>query len=367
MAIQKNHNLQKRTAGKYFTLIFIISIASLLLISCSKEEEPVKKEMVRPAKIMTIEQVAAVQTFKFPGKVQALDRVELSFEVSGKLIELAVNEGQHVKEGDLIARIDPSDYESKLDASQASVNQTKAELDRYTNLLAEKVVARSTFDVIKRNYEVAISNLNISRKAYNDTILKASFSGVVGKKFVENYQVIQAKESIVSLQKTSAIEIVVNAPENVMRKRDPELLQEMSAEFANYPKERLPLTIKEISTEADPQTQTYRVIFSMSTPENKTILDGMTATVFLKWTTGDDHAVEVPVQSIFFDDKGLAYVWMAGKDFRVTRHQVQVGTFTKGDIKILSGLNSGDRIITAGVQNLTEGMKVREFSGTVGE
>jgi RND family efflux transporter MFP subunit len=363
----KTSSLQLTFVGKCNFLICIASIALLPLLGCSKEEEPVKKEVVRPAKIMTIKQEANVLNFKFPGKVQALDRVEVSFEVPGKLIEIAVKEGQRINEGDLIARLDPSDYKNKLNAAQANVNQTKAELDRYTNLLAEKVVAKATYDVIKRNYEVAMSNLNIARKAYNDTMLKASFSGVVGKRFVDNYQVIQAKEPIVSLQRTSAIEVVVNAPENVMRKRDTEVPPEISAEFANYPGERLPMTIKELSTEADPQTQTYRVVFTMPTPEDKTILDGMTATVFLKIVSGEDNAVEIPVQSIFYDEAGQAYVWMVNETLTVTRHKVQVGTLTKGNIKILSGLNSGDRIITAGVQNLTEGQKVREFTGTVGE
>jgi RND family efflux transporter MFP subunit len=367
MTPQQINCLQTRTDENFFALICFITIISLSLIGCSKEEEPVKKEVVRPAKIMTIQQSANVQNFKFPGKVQALDRVEISFEVPGKLIELTVKEGQKVKKGDLIARLDPSDYKSKLDAAQASVNQTKAEVDRYTNLLAEKVVAKSTFDVKKRNYEVAVSELNIARKAYDDTKLKASFSGVVGKKFADNYQVVQAKEPIVSLQKTTAIEIVVNAPENIMKKRDSEMLPEITAEFANYPGERLPLTIKEYSTEADSQTQTYRVVFSMPSPGDKTILDGMTATVFLKVIAGGIDAVEIPVQSIFYDENGQAYVWKVGADFGVTRHQVQVGTLTKGNIKILSGLSSGDRIITAGVQNLIEGQKVREYTGTMGE
>ena len=367
MTPQKTNSLQKKSVGIFFNMLCITAIIALFLVGCSKEEEPVKKEVIRPAKIMTIEQSARVQNFKFPGKVQALDRVEISFEVSGKLVELAIKEGQRVTKGDLIARLDPSDYQSRLDAAQANVNQTKAEVDRYSNLLAEKVVAKSTFDVKKRNYEVAVSELNIARKAYNDTKLKASFSGVVGKRFVDNHQVVQAKESIVSLQRTSAIEIVVNAPENVMRKRNSEAPAEITAEFANYPGERLPLTIKELSTEADSQTQTYRVVFSMPNPEDKTILDGMTATVFFKVAIGDDDAVEIPVQSIFYDEKEQAYVWMVGKDLRVTRHQVQVGTLTSGNIKILSGLESGNRIVTAGVQNLTEGQKVREFTGTVGE
>ena len=116
--------------GKFLSLLIITILTALILTGCSKKEEPVKKEAVRPAKILTIELSAKVMNFKFPGKVRALDRVELSFEVSGKLVQMAVKAGQHVKKGDLIARIDPTNYKSKLEAQQAKVNQTKAELDR---------------------------------------------------------------------------------------------------------------------------------------------------------------------------------------------------------------------------------------------
>ncbi|MCK5682347.1 efflux RND transporter periplasmic adaptor subunit [bacterium] len=348
--------------------IAVTSVLVLVVSGCSEKEAPVKKEVIRPAKIMTIKPAETSKNFKFPGKVQALDRVEISFEVSGKLVELAIKEGQHVKKGALIARIDPSDYKNNLIAQQAKVNQAKAEVDRYANLLDEKVVAKSTYDVKVRNYEVAVSQMKIARKAFNDTRLKASFAGIIGKRFVDNYQVIQAKEPIVSLQRLSAIEIVVNAPENMMREKNRELSIENTVEFANYPGERLALTIKEYAVEADSQTQTYRVVFSMPTPEEKTILDGMTATVFTKIVYEGNNAVEVPVQSIFYDEKGQAYVWKTSQDLHITRHQVEVGTLTNsGNIVIKSGLASEDRIITAGVQNLTEGLKVREFTGTMGE
>ncbi len=359
-----------RSTRKGFSIssLIIITILVMAVSGCSRKEEPVKKEEIRPAKIMTVKPSETAKLFKFPGKVQALDRVELSFEVSGRLIEMAVKEGQHVEKGDLIARIDPSDYQSQLAAQQAKVNQAKAEVDRYANLLEEKVVAKSTYDVKRRNYEVAVSAMKIALKAYNDTSLKASFRGIIGKRFVDNYKVVQAKEPIVSLQKLSAIEVIVNIPENVMRKRATDASLEISAEFANYPGERLPLTIKEYAVEADAQTQTYRVVLTMPMPGDKVILDGMTATVFLKIVDTAKGVIKIPVQSVFFDEKKQAYVWQVGDDFHIARHPVTVGTMTnRGNIVIKSGLAAGDRVVTAGVQNLTEGLKVREFTGTVGE
>ncbi|MCK5915722.1 MAG: efflux RND transporter periplasmic adaptor subunit, partial [Deltaproteobacteria bacterium] len=153
-----------------------------------------------------------------------------------------------------------------------------------------------------------------------------------------------------------------------MRKKTEELPIEIDAEFANYPDDRFSLTVKEYALEADSQTQTYRVVLTMPMPEGKTILDGMTATVFIKIVYAGENAVEVPVQSIFYDEKGQAYVWKTSQDLHITRHPVKVGTLTnEANIKVESGLATGDRIITAGVQNLTEGTKVREFTGTMGE
>ncbi len=368
MTLQKVDYLPKNPVGKILSLLSIALIGLFAVTGCSKKEEVVKEEVIRPAKIMTIEDAETTKSFKFPGKVQALDRVELSFEVSGKLIDVAIKEGQRVKKGDVIAKLDPSNYQSQLDARQAQVNQTKAEVHRYTNLLKEKVVAKSTFDVKQRNYEVALSDLRIAQKALNDTILRASFAGIIGKRFVDNYQVIQAKEPIVSLQKLSAIEVVVNIPENVMRREDSDSAVKIDAEFANYPGERFPLKIKEYAVEADSQTQTYRIVLSMPMPKDKTILDGMTATVFLQVIDEEKNGIEIPVQAAFYDEKGQAYIWKVGADSKINRHPITVGTLLDGGkITVKSGLVTGDKIITAGVQTLTEGTKVREFTGTIGE
>lgn len=359
----------KRSIHKVCLLFGLATLVLAPLTGCSKKEEEVQKEVIRPAKILTIEQGGSTQTSKYPGKVQALDRVEVSFEVSGKLISLPVKEGQRVKKGELIARLDASDFQSRLEAAQARVSQTKAEVERYANLLAEKVVAKSTYDVKRKNYDVAVSDMKITKKAVNDTYLRASFSGIIGKKFIDNYQVVQAKQPIVSLQKTTAIDIIVNAPEQLVGQKNKYNI-ELLAEFANYPGERFPVKVKEFSTEADAQTQTYRVVLTMPVPKGKSILDGMTATVHmlrkLKDTTTSTD-VQIPVQSVFYDETKQAYVWKLGTDMTISKGAVEVGEMDEGNITVLSGLATGDKIITAGVQKLTAGAKVREFTGTMGE
>jgi RND family efflux transporter MFP subunit len=359
----------KRSIYKICLLFGLATLVLVPLTACSKKDKEVQKEVIRPAKILTIEQGSLIQNSKYPGKVQALDRVEVSFEVSGKLISLPIKEGQQIKKGDIIARIDASDYQSRLNAAKARVSQTKAEVGRYANLLAEKVVAKSTYDVKQKNYDVAVSDMRIAQKAVNDTYLRASFNGIIGKKFIDNYQVVQAKQPIVSLQKTTAIDIIVNAPEQLVGQANKYTI-ELLAEFANYPGERFPVKIKEFSTEADSQTQTYRVVLTMPIPKGKSILDGMTATVHMSRQLKKGNAsskLHIPVQSVFYDGAKQAYVWKLEADMSIARSAVEVGVMDDGNITILSGLATGDKIITAGVQKLTAGTKVREFTGIMGE
>jgi RND family efflux transporter MFP subunit len=364
MVLPVKHSIHK--------ICLLFGLATLILTpitGCSKKKEEAPKEVVRPAKILTIKQGGSTETSKYPGKVQALDRVEVSFEVSGKLISLPIKEGQRIKKGSLIARLDASDYLSRLEAAQARVSQTKAEVERYANLLSEKVVAKSTYDVKRKNYEVAVSDMRITQKAVNDTYLRAPFSGIIGKKFIDNYQVVQAKQPIVSLQKTTAIDIIVNAPEQLVGQSGKYNIK-LLAEFANYPEELYPVKIKEFSTEADSQTQTYRIVLTMPVPKGKSILDGMTATVHMERQLKDStatSAVKIPVQSVFYDDAKQAHVWKLEPDMTIRETAVKVGTMDEGNITILSGLNPGDKIITAGVQKLTAGTRVREFTGTMGE
>lgn len=358
-----------RTIHRICTLCCLAALTFLPLTGCSKKKEEAPKEVIRPAKILTIEQGGSARTSRYPGKVQGLDRVEVSFEVSGKLISLPIKEGQHIKKGTIIARIDDSDYQSRLNATKARVNQTKAEVERYANLLAEKVVAKSTYDVKRRNYDVAVSDMNINKKAVRDTYLRAPFTGVIGKKFIDNFQVVQAKQPIVSMQKTSAIDIIVNAPEQVIGQRG-KYNVELAAEFANYPGERYPIKIKEYSTEADSQTQTYRVVLTMPIPEGKSILDGMTATIYMTTTPKNvtqAAEIQIPVQSVFYDEAKQAFVWKVDGSMTVSQSAVEVGSMQQNLISITSGLTAGDKIITAGVQKLTAGTKVREFTGTLGE
>jgi len=178
---------------------------------------------------------------------------------------------------------------------------------------------------------------------------------------VENFEEVQAKQPIVSLQDISQIEILINVPETVMATIKAGEVPEVFARFDTAPGRQFPLTVKEYSTQADPQTQTYQVVLLMPQPESVSILPGMTATVVGTQSGGKDEPIILPAIAVLEDAEGNAYVWIFNeKDETVQKRKVTVGRMTgSANINILEGISGGEKIVTAGLTKLREGMKVR--------
>ena len=127
-----------------------------------------------------------------PGQARASQRVDLSFKVSGPLVELPAEEGQEVKQGQLLARILPRDFQINLDQANARAIEAERQYDRYKELYVRKQVSKAEFDSYKASRDVAAAQLEDAQNALKDTYLKAPFAGVVAKRYVENHQEIQA-------------------------------------------------------------------------------------------------------------------------------------------------------------------------------
>jgi len=137
------------------------------------------------------------------------------------------------------------------------------------------------------------------------------------------------------------------------------------AQFADMPERRFPVTLKSYATEADPTTQTYEVVLALkSRPPGLTLLPGMSVTVLPFAPTAAKSgpagsALSIPLTAVVSDATGGTFVWVVGAGGQVTRSNVVLGDIRGGDVTVASGLNAGERIVTAGVSALREGMKVR--------
>ena len=184
---------------------------------------------------------------------------------------------------------------------------------------------------------------------------------------MENHQEIQAKQPIVFFQDISNIEVIVDVPERLATKIRQGYTPDAVARFAGAPDKAFPLTLKEFSTKADPQTLTYQAVLVMPRPKSINILPGMTATVEGTPQTNGTNSprIVIPAIAVTEDAQKQSYVWILNREtMTVMRKDVNVGELTGSDgIEILAGLSTGDQIVTAGVTKLIQGMKVTIWDG----
>ena len=358
------------TTWRDLRVIFSVLSALALLVALSgcgkKEEVAPQREIVRPVKAMVMGAAETKLSRQFPGTVRASDRVDLSFNVPGRLIELSVKQGDSVKKGDVIARLDARDFESNLKAAEARYTETKTNFERGQDMVKQGFISKVQFDQLRSNFEQAEADLAVKQKALNDTYLRAPFGGKVAKRFVQNFEDVNAKQPIISLQDTAMIEVVVNAPERIIAgARGPADGSRATAVavFDSVPGQEFQLSIKEFATEADPQTQTFEYVLIMPQPKNANILPGMTATVIVtaKGVTDEEPSYLIPAVAVFANEAGVPQVWLVDpNDNTVHSREVQTDELVGSEnIRITKGLKNGDMIAVAGVSVLREGMQVR--------
>ena len=363
-----------------WTAFLAFALATSLLSCGKKEEKKVEVAVVRPVKLVTVVSGKEALDRSLPGTVRASQRLELAFQVEGTLIQLRAREGQSVKKGDVLARLDSRDFEvavrdaeSQVERNQALVRLAAVELDRLERVKKADpgAVAQSHIDRALQRKAMAQADLRSSEAALDMaklrlsyTYLKAPFSGIVSNRFLDNFQEVRAKQIVLALDDLSLVEVFVELPESLMAPIRTPGAYLVYAEFAPAPGKRYPLTLKEYSLRGDPKTLTYQVTFQMPQPkEGVKILPGMTANVMAEPKKGAVLPIVVPAVAVFSHESGGPHVWVVKpEDMTVHLRKVKTGDLAGTDgIEIVEGLERGETIAVSAVSLLREGMKVRKL------
>ncbi|MBQ0711595.1 MAG: efflux RND transporter periplasmic adaptor subunit [Porticoccus sp.] len=363
MKLRQTHCIQ------YRVLLAVTSI--VLLQACSEPPEP-EAEIVRPVKLMTLGADKAGITRELSGVVTVEQSVELGFEVPGRIIELPITEGDKVEKGALLARIDPTDYLAAYNGAKSNRTAMSSAYIRAKKIFDQGAGSQAEVDITLRDFQVAREQLKTAEKALQDTKIFSPFSGEIATKIVENFENVRSKQPVLLLHDLSHLEIEVIVPEqDVARVRRGFSLRERTTrvrpevELSAIPGQRFPAKFKSFSTAVDPVTRTYLVTLSFENTKEATVLPGMTAKVIMHSPKDDVSSVElegflVPVAAVAGNETGAAYAWHVDTDtMQVSKVMVELGQLSGTDIRVLNGLQEGDRIAVSGVHHLREGMKVR--------
>ena len=253
---------------------------------CSRAEP--LPEVVRPVRAMQAGDTEMLTRSGLPGRAKATQEVNLAFRVAGPLISRPINVGDDVAEGDVLAQIDPRDFDVALRNTEAQLEDARAAFALATEEFSRATEAHERGGVseieLARRREASNSrkarvdgleaSVQAARDALDDTQLRAPYDGKIVAIYVENFEEVQAKQAITRVLDDSRIEMIIDLPEQFITLAS--IVGELICTFDAVPGHELVATVKEIGAEASQTTRTYPVTLIMDQPEGVKVFPGMT-------------------------------------------------------------------------------------------
>jgi len=345
--------------------VLVAASALALLGACSKQAE--KTEDIRPVRAMSLVSSDVDVNAEFSGEVKARVESRLGFRVGGKIVNRKVDVGTLVSKGQVLMQLDPQDLQlsqaqalANLRAAETNRDLAKAELQRYQELRSKSFVSQAVLDAKESTYKSAQANVDAAQAGYRGQSNQAGYAslvadvdGVVTAVNAEIGQVVAAGTPVVNVAKSGEKEIVIGIPEDKVDslRRVPDVQVRLWAD----PKNAVAGKIREISPVADPSTRTYTVKVSIPDSLAEAKL-GMTAVVQFASKTPVPQ-IKVPLTALFYEKKATS-VWIVEQG-AVKLVPVTIGGVAGNDIVLSSGVKAGQTVVTAGVNLLKPGQKVK--------
>jgi len=346
-----------------------ILCAALIVASvtgCDKPAPPATQ--ARPVRTVTVERVAEGETVSLTGHIRAKDQVNLAFRVDGRMIERPVNVGDVLTAGQVVAKLDPQIQQNGLNTAQANLAsveavlvQARLTLGRQQQLVKDGWTSQANFDEARQKFETvqalvdaARAQVRTAQEQLSYTVLSADAPGAVTAKGAEPGEVVHAGQMIVQLARQGGRDAVFDVPEQLMRTgpRDP-LVQ---IALTNDPTVRATGRVREVSPQADAATRTFQIkVGIIDPPEGMELGSTVTGSIKLSAPPG----VEIPASALT-EANGNPAVWVVDPQSQtVSLRSVDVSRYDPATVVISQGLETGEVVVTAGVQVLRPGQKVR--------
>ena len=341
-------------------LLLLMSV--LFIHGCG--DKKVKSKDWQYVKTTVADPIGEESMVSYPGKTKASETVNPSFKVSGTLSRVYVKEGDYVKKGALIAEIDPHDYQVQLEATQAEYEQIKADAERVISMYEEGAATASNYDKARYGLDQITQKLSHHRDQVSYCKLYSPMSGYVQSKIHDSGENVSAGMPIVSLFSSSNTEIEVFIPASDYARKN--RMTRATCVFEVLPDAIYSLDLSRISKEAN-SSQLYMLRFCFKKGYDiSRITPGMTTMVYISYSKEESSGgVRIPTSCVIrHKDQSLVYI----SDKSSSSVQPRVVTTGKldnrGNIDILSGLQAGETVVSAGVRFLKPGQKVKEADKT---
>ena len=347
----------------------------MIMISCSKEKEVVKEKPVKPVKYAIVNKVGGDQEYSFTGVSRSSTQANLSFRTSGLVASVKVEVGQKVSKGQLLATLDPKDIKLNLDKMEATLNSSKAQKETaYSNLtrvkklfqnnnvsLADYENAKNNYANTVSHYENALKSYRLQKRQMEYTLIRAPQDMVISAVNINENEMTQAGNPAIIANSGDQLELKVGIPETYINRI--EKAQTVKIIFSSLKGKTFYGEVTEVSFTKEQNSGTYAVYVKINEATSE-VRPGMTANVFFNISSDmPEGMLVVPVEAVGADNEG-AFVYSIQKekdtqDFKIKKVRIRTGKLLSGGFEVLSGIGEGERVCTAGLKTLYDGLKVK--------
>ena len=339
-------------------LVFVVVIGIYMELTKIKSEEK-KIEIAEIAKsalqkrtnieIANIKPSEIVDSLILPGIVESWESVTIKAEVTGRITEILKDEGDFVKKGDVIARIDNREYVAAVKEAKANVDKAESDLERNKELFKKKVISQSKYDSIVAPALSAEAKFDKAKLNLDRTEIKASFDGVINKRYIQLGALVSSGTSIVDILDISKVRVNVFIPERDVRKV---AKLEKAKIFVNDDKD-ISMTGTKIFLSQEPTDGAQAYNFQMKVDNSDGILrPGMfVESEIIRGVK--ENAIVLPIYAVIpVGNHAFCYVEEDG----VARiREVKTGIISGDKIEVVSGLSSSDNVVIKGQRQLEDG------------
>ncbi|WP_111307486.1 efflux RND transporter periplasmic adaptor subunit [Confluentibacter sediminis] len=332
--------------------IITLTTLALLLVGCSEKKETVKEVLIPKVTVKKITSTAEDESLTYSGTIEADNTVSLGFSVPGRISKVNVQEGQKVKEGQLLASIDETTYKNAFDIANAGLEQANDNFKRLSSLYQKGSLPERDFIAVKVAVAQANANKNLAAKNLTDTKLYAPFSGIITAKMTEMGATAAPGVPAFTVMKTDKVYAKASIAESEISKL--KIGTDAKVEISSL-NETFIGKVAIINPSADALTRTFNVKVRLDNKDDK-LLPGMIS--YIKINTGNTvNVITVPSESVVRDANNILYVFVV-KENKAIKKRVSLGSFKGNEVIVTNGLSIGDSVVIAGNKNLKDGQTV---------
>ena len=337
------------------SFLFKFLAMGLVLTACEKKES--NEKVAKIVQLDVVTNADSQNSMQYPGKVKASEEINLSFKVAGNILKNYVTEGQQVRQGQLIARIDPTDYQIQLDATEAEYSQVKAECERVMELYKENGTTANNNDKAVYGLKQITAKYKHHKDQLGYTYLYAPFSGSIQKVYFDSHEIVAAGMPVVTMMSNGVPEVEINIPARAYTKRN--TFSGYQCTFDSYPGVVYHLKLINISQKAN-TNQLYTMRLQIVGNGNPMPSPGMDTTVSIFSSENGATKLTVP-NSALKEENGKSYVFAFNNDTKkVEQKEVEIKQLLSNGKCIVTSnaLQLGEQIVKFGVHHISNGETV---------